>query len=104
MMFLCVFGVSAFEPCSLRFCLICLFRLDRLRSAGSHASDLDLPCLCLLTLRQTDAKDAVLKIGRCSFRCHALRQRERTGERAIAPLDAVIMVALDLILEFPFAF
>ena len=80
------------------------FRLasqSRSSSASSVAArDLDLAGLGLFALRKRYAKHAVLELGRRTFGRNRLRQRERPRERAIAALDAMIVVLLGLFLKF----
>src|ERR1700686_3650225 len=51
--------------------------------------DLDLPRPGFLTQREPQGQHAVLVFGRSLAGIHRLWKRERTAERAVAPLDVV---------------
>src|SRR5262249_3442343 len=58
--------------------------------------DLDRPRLGLFPQRNANGEDAILVLGRDPVRIHGLRQRERTAEGAVAPLDVVVLLVLDV--------
>src|SRR5450759_3631422 len=65
--------------------------------------DLDALGLLLLGLRYRDREDAVLVAGLDLLRLHALREGQAALEAAEAPLDAVVPLVVDLLLELALA-
>src|SRR4051812_33397768 len=59
--------------------------------------DLDRPRLGFLAQRQAHREDAVLVLGRHPARVDGGRQRERAAERAVAPLDVVVLLFLHFV-------
>src|SRR5947209_553118 len=63
--------------------------------------DLDLARLRLHPLRQLEREDPALEVGLDVLRVHRARQRERAAEATVGRLDAVIPLAVLLLLELP---
>src|ERR1700756_776297 len=64
---------------------------------------LDLLGLRFLALRYAERQHAILIIGLDGLRLHRVRQRKAPAERAIAALDAQVVVLVHLTVELAFA-
>src|SRR5687767_12349804 len=79
----------------------CVDRL--LLSAGARATHLNASGFGLFTFRQRHAQHAVVVFGSGAFGRNGLGQRERTSERSIGTLDAMIVIVFVRLLKLTFA-
>src|SRR3954463_16162628 len=82
------------EPEGLPSCASCPVSISIRLRGDVH---LDRPRPGFLTQRNAHGEDTVLVLGRDPIRVDGLRQRERAAERAIAPLDVVVLLVLHVV-------
>jgi hypothetical protein len=76
-------------------------RIARIIQIASRSPDthFDLLRLRFFALRDIQGQHAILVVGLDTVRIHGVREREAAAERAIRPLDAQIIIFVNLLLE-----